>query len=214
MNIKNILFDLDGTLLDTNRLILESWRHTHQRFRNTDFDEAQILSTFGEPLLITVANLFPDIPQEETVSAYREYQTGRFEEMLDIFPGVQEMLFTLFEKGYKLGVVTSRLRASSYRGLEKYGILPYFSCVITADDCEKYKPDPEPINRALLQMNIRPEETVMVGDSMFDIKCAQNAGVRSVYVSWSAAQPDLGGEVRPDFIVHSAEEIIHLIEGQ
>jgi pyrophosphatase PpaX len=211
MSIKNILFDLDGTLLDTNRLILESWRHTHMTFKNVDIDEAQILATFGEPLFITVAKLFPDVEADGPVKVYREFQLGRFEEMLEIFPGVQETLDTLYKSGYQLGVVTSRLRESTYRGLNKYGLVPYFSCIITADDCKKYKPDPEPVNRALEKMGIHADETIMVGDSIFDIQCAQNAGVRAAYVAWSAAKPDFGGGTKPDFIVQSADEILRIL---
>lgn len=213
MKVKTILFDLDGTLLDTNRMIIESWKHTHRQLKQIEKDEAEIIATFGEPLKQTLASEFPDVPVEKSAKIYREFQAGRFFEMLDIFPGIPEMLEALKTKGYQMGVVTSRLKESSIRGLQKYDLLPYFDGIVTADDCDKHKPDPEPILKALEMLGAKPEETVMVGDSIFDIGCAQNAGTRSVYVAWSITQPDFAGDVKPDYIAHSAREIVDIIAG-
>ncbi len=88
MKATTVLFDLDGTLLDTNKMIIESWKHTHRTLRQIEKDEAEIVATFGEPLRQTLEKEFPDIPFDDSAKVYREYQTARFLEMLGVFPGV------------------------------------------------------------------------------------------------------------------------------
>lgn len=84
------------------------------------------------------------------------------------------------ERGEKTGLVTSRLAYTTKQGLEKYDLKDYFDVVVTAEDTKKHKPDPEPVNIALAKLDSRPEHSLMLGDTMFDILCAKNAGVTSV----------------------------------
>ena len=100
-----------------------------------------------------------------------------------------------------------------WKGLEKYDLKDYFDVVVTAEDTKKHKPDPEPVNIALAKLDSRPEHSLMLGDTMFDILCAKNAGVTSVLVGWSLAlkSGDDFGEDAPDHVIRKAAELLELL---
>lgn len=211
--IDTVLFDFDGTVMNTNDVIINSWQHTFRTLENREEDEAKIIATFGEPLQVTMEKLFPNVPVEESIQVYRSYHYDNFGELISLFPGMKELIAELKKRGYKLGMVTSRLRRTTEQGMEKYGIMEYFDTVVTADDTDKHKPDPEPINIALEKLGSVPEKSIMLGDTMFDILCAKNAGVKSVLVSWAMAvtEEDKNGPNRPDYIIDKAEDLLGLI---
>lgn len=208
-----ILFDFDGTVMNTNEVILRSWQHTFQTIENRQEDEAKIIETFGEPLEVTMRKFFPDMPVDEAVEIYRSYHRDNFGDLITVFPGMKELLAEVKRLGYKTGLVTSRLLHTTKQGLEKYGLEEYFDVVVTADDTKKHKPDPEPINIALAKLHSAPESSIMLGDTMFDLLCAKNAGVASVLVSWSLALQagDDFGEAAPDHIIEKAEDLLELL---
>ncbi|WP_324825399.1 pyrophosphatase PpaX [Sinanaerobacter sp. ZZT-01] len=204
-----VLFDFDGTIMDTNDIIIKSWQHTFQTLEGRERSLEEILETFGEPLRITMERVLPDFDTEKAIEIYRSYQFEHYRELIELFPGMKELIEGLKQKGYKLGVVTSRLRNSTEIGLKKYGLIGYFDTIVTADDTNKHKPDPEPIRIALEKLNSEPQETIMIGDSMFDVLCAQNAGVEAVLVSWAMAtdaQSKLQ-DVKPEHVIEKAEEL-------
>lgn len=211
--IDTILFDFDGTVMDTNEVIIQSWQHTFRTLENREEDLDKIIKTFGEPLEVTMRNLFPQVPVEESIAIYRSYHYDNFGELIHVFPGMKELIENLKRRGLKLGMVTSRLKKTTMQGLEKYSLAQYFDTVVTADDTTKHKPDPEPVNIALEKLESRPENSIMVGDTMFDILCARNAGVKSVLVSWALAvtEEEKNGPDGPDHVIEKAEDLLELI---
>lgn len=211
MTIKNILFDLDGTLLDTNELIIQSFKHTYKTHLNKDVDKDEIIKSFGEILKITLDREFGEY-SDEAIKTYRNFQIGNFEKLIAIHQGVKEGIIELHRQGYKLGVVTSRLNESAIRGLKHFGLMEYFQSIIGADDTDKHKPDPIPAFMALKELGGKPEETMIIGDSPFDILCGKNAGIKSVAVGWSALPMDIILKYEPDYVVDSMKELLTLIE--
>ena len=211
--IDTVIFDFDGTVMDTNNGILNSWQHTFRTLENREEKPETIIKTFGEPLELTMKNFLPDVPVEESIAIYRSYHYDNFGKLISVFPGMKELIRELKDKNYKLGLVTSRLRKTTMQGLEAYDLLPYFEVIVTADDTTKHKPDPEPLNIALEKLGAAPENSVMVGDTMFDILCARNAGVKSVLVSWSMAvtEEEKNGPDRPDYIIEKAEDLKEIL---
>ncbi|HYE68930.1 MAG TPA: pyrophosphatase PpaX [Anaerovoracaceae bacterium] len=214
-NFNTVLFDFDGTIMDTNSVILQSWQHTFRTVEGKERPDEDILETFGEPLHITMEKLLPQISVEEGSQIYREYHYDNFIELIEVFPGILGLLEELKARGYKTGIVTSRLRRTTDMGLKKYDMEQYFDVVVTCDDTDKYKPDPEPVNIALERLGSKPEDAIMVGDSMFDILCARNAGVKAALVSWALAinDEDKAGENAPDYIIEKAEDLLKILEG-
>ena len=212
--INTVLFDFDGTIMDTNSVIMQSWQHTFRTVEGKERPEEDIIGTFGEPLYVTMEKLLPQISVEEGAEIYRSFHHDNFIDLIDIFPGILELLEELKARGYKTGIVTSRLRHTTEIGLNKYDMEQYFDVIVTCDDTDKHKPDPEPVNIALERLGSKPEEAIMVGDSMFDILCAKNAGVKAALVSWALAvsEEDKNGENAPNYIIEKAEDLLDLLE--
>lgn len=214
--ISAVLFDFDGTLMDTNDIILKSWQHTFRHVLGREEDEEVLLNTFGEPLALTMQNFFGVEGEalQECMDIYRSFQKDTFLDSIALFPGITEMLQELKDAGFTLALVTSRLKETTLQGVEKFGLAPYFDVIVTANDCTKHKPDPQPINITLEKLGISPEEAVMLGDTVMDMGCARNAGVISVLVGWSAALPEhkITPEDRPDHIIRSADALLPLLE--
>lgn len=211
--INTVLFDFDGTIMNTNNVIIQSWQHTFRTVEGKERPIEEIVKTFGEPLAITMKKVLPQIPEEEGIAIYRGYHFDKFAELITVFPGVLELLGDLKEKEYKVGLVTSRLWNTTKIGLEKFDMGKYFDTIVTCDDTNKHKPDPEPVNIALERLNAKPPEAIMLGDSMFDILCARNAGVRAALVGWALAVSDEEkiGANAPDHILERAEDLFNII---
>ena len=212
--ITTVLFDYDGTLMDTNDIIIQSWQHVFRTLTGAESDVKQILASFGEPLRETMRRFFPDSDLEACVELYRSYQVSFYQEKVRMFPGTEALIRNLKERGIKLAVVTSRLRPTTIEGLEKYGLSERFDCIVTADDTQKHKPDPEPVLIALQRLKRPPQEALMVGDSMFDMRCGQGAGVGTVLVNWAMAaqtQQEISG-FSADYCIDRPEALLEIID--
>ncbi len=214
-NIDTVLFDFDGTVMNTNDVILQSWQHTFRTLRGREEDPEVLLKTFGEPLETTMKKFFPEIPVEESIKVYRSFHYDNFGDLISVFPGMDDLIAEVKRRGYRLGLVTSRLYNTTMQGLEKYGLKEYFDVIVTANDTTKHKPDPEPVNITLEKLGAKPENSIMLGDTLFDLLCAKNAGIRSVLVSWSLAlsgktKEDLG-DAAPDYILEKPEDLLEII---
>lgn len=214
--VNTVMFDFDGTIMDTNDIILNSWNYTFNKLRGHDADKKLMLEHFGEPLELSMKKFFDaDGDQvKEYIDIYRSYQTDNFVNEIKLFPGVIEMLESLKNSGYTLALVTSRLKHTTMQGVEKFRLDKYFDVVITANDCTKHKPDPQPVNITLEKLNKTAEEAVMVGDTVMDLGCAKNAGVISVLVGWSMALPPekVTDEAAPDYILRDAADMLPFLE--
>lgn len=214
--INTVLFDFDGTVMDTNDIIIRSWQHTFRTIEGKERPLADILTTFGEPLLITMAKLFPQMTVEEGAEIYRDYMKQHYNVLIRPFPGMRELFEALKIRGQKLGLVTSRAGETTRAGLEQFDLLQYFDCIITCDDTNKHKPDPEPILIAMDRLGSKPSETIMVGDTTFDLLSAKNAGVKSVLVGWQMAlsEEEIQGPEGPDYVAMHTEDLLKIIDGK
>jgi pyrophosphatase PpaX len=213
--IDTVLFDFDGTIMDTNNLIIQSWQHLFRALTGNDGPMDRILHSFGEPIEDTVVKFFPDRDRDEVIQTYRAYHNEVFEDSIELFPGIVDLLKELKSEGYTLGMVTSRLHRTAKKGMEKYDLLRYFDSFVTVEDTENPKPDPAPILLSLDNLGKSPEHVIMVGDTLHDIRCARNAGVLSVLVSWTLAVPEhkRTGADRPDFILETPMELLDVLRG-
>ena len=201
MKKKYFIFDFDGTLANTNNIIIASWQATFEHYLGHTLPVREIEATFGEVLVNTIDRLIPDAPANEVVDYYRAYQDSHQQDYeVYVFEGVKELLEQLRERGCIIGVGTSRTAYSFWNYMKKLGIDVYVDEVVTINDVTSHKPDPETINAVLKKMMVHAGEpydigsgipdsvrdaAVMVGDTKFDIGCANNAGVDSVMIGWS-----------------------------
>ena len=211
--IKAVLFDFDGTIMDTNTIILKSWQHTFNTVLGRDPVHEEIVATFGEPLDVTMAKLFPDRDTHEMVETYRNYQRHIYRDAITMFPGTKEVILELKNRGYLVGIVTSRLWSSTTQGLYKFDIADMFDAVVSAEDTTIHKPDPTPCLLCLEKLGVKPEEAIMVGDSKFDILCARNAGVKSVLVAWTiSVNEEQRKTMAPEDYIDDAMQLLDIVE--
>ena len=214
--IDTVLFDFDGTIMDTNDVIIGSWQHVYKTLRGEEGDLTYILSTFGEPLEYSMENSFPEVSKEVSVKIYRDWQKEHFLDMIHLFPGVEEMLAEVKARGYRTGIATSRLSESLHRALSHFDLYKYFDAIVAVEDIEETKPAPDTVFKALDKLSARIENAIMMGDSRLDILCARNAGVPSILVGWSATlagktKEDFAPGEAPDFIIQKPEELFEII---
>ncbi len=185
MKKKHIVFDFDGTIFNSNQVILESWQEVYRYYTGKEADEAVIYRTFGETLRYSLSKAFPQANPDEAVQIYREFQEAHYKEMTGLFDGVREMMDQLRSTGHTLSIATSRVKATTLEYLEMLGLSNYFDALVTCDDTDKHKPDPTPLLMVLDKLRARREDSIMLGDTKFDIGCCNNAGVDSILVGWS-----------------------------
>lgn len=177
-----ILFDLDGTLLDSVSIILNATKQVFTEMQ-LPYDEAAIRKSIGIPLVVQAVEWAGD-RAEEFRERYRPIYNSLQEEHAHLFPNTYEMLQTIRREGLLTGVVTSKGARGTRRALDKTGISGLFDTVVTADDVVLHKPHPDPILKALADLSLEPHEALYVGDSLFDAEAADAAGVDMAGVSW------------------------------
>lgn len=208
--IKAVLFDLDGTLIDTNNLIIQSFKHTYKKHLNEDVPESEILMYFGEPLLDTLARYDKD-NAHILIQTYRAYNEAIHDELTKEIAGVKETLRELKALGIKLGVVTSKRGELAERGLKLFNLQDFMEVIVTPEHTAKHKPDAEPVLKACELLKIQPEEALMVGDSHFDILCGNNAGAKTCLVKYTALPVEKIMIHNPDFAVDEIKDILEIV---
>lgn len=204
-----VLFDLDGTLVNTVPLIVESYRVAFREVLGRDVDETWVRPYVGRTLDDVFAEL--DLPVEPLISAYRRFNLANLERLQLDYDGVPEMLHALRVAGAMLGVVTSKNRPTAERSLAASGLSQAIELVTAQADTELHKPHPEPLLHALRHLGRRADECVYVGDSMWDLQAAQAAGMAAIGVTWGAGlRPDLES-VQPDAVVDTPAELLSLL---
>ncbi|MCU9612927.1 pyrophosphatase PpaX [Caldibacillus lycopersici] len=209
-NIDTILFDLDGTLVNTYELIIQSFLHTFDTYAPNQYRREDCIPFIGPTLEDTFHSVLPE-KAEEMREYYRTYNLEKHDELIQEFDGVYETLKYLYERGYKLAVVTTKMKDTAIKGLEVTNLKPFFSEIVGLDDITNAKPDPEPIYKALELLNSTPEKAMMVGDSHHDILAAKNAGVKSVGVSWSIKGKEYIEKHNPDFLIDNMKELLTIV---
>ncbi|WP_047980809.1 pyrophosphatase PpaX [Ornithinibacillus contaminans] len=210
MNIRTILFDLDGTLIDTNELINASFFHTFNEY-GLRFSDEEILAFNGPPLKETFEKIDLD-KAEAMITTYRSHNLAHHDEYVKTFPNVKETLQLLKDNGISLGIVTTKMRKTAIRGLKFTGIDSYFDTIIAIDDVTNAKPHPEPVLQAMKALNAERETTLMVGDNSHDIESGQNAGVLTAGVAWSLKGEKVLKSYQPTYMLHDMHDLLKLIE--
>jgi pyrophosphatase PpaX len=198
-----VLFDLDGTLIDTTPLIMESFRHTFLYHFDYKISDEELLEFLGIPLRKPFEDRYPGM-EEILIKTYKEFNERKHDAYVGIFIGIEKLLSELKEKGVRTGIVTSKRRELALRGMQLFGIDRDMSVFVYMEDTIRHKPEGDPILKALEQLPYVEKESVLyVGDSSYDILCAKNAGVKSAAVAWSYIPRPSLEEYKPDLFLES-----------
>ncbi|MCP3031389.1 pyrophosphatase PpaX [Halobacillus sp. A1] len=212
MSINTILFDLDGTLIDTNELIIASFTHTLGQYAERPYSREEILEFIGPPLRESLSKVNP-IRVDEMVETYREHNTKNHDEYVTAYEGVVDTVKTLKGQGYRLGIVTTKMRHTVEMGLALTGLEGVFETVVTLDDVHHAKPHPEPVIKALEALNGTAAQSLMVGDNTHDIEAGKNAGTKTAGVVWSVKGRQVLDDLNPDFMLHKMDDLIEILGG-
>jgi pyrophosphatase PpaX len=212
MRFAVLLFDLDGTLIDSGPIILASMKHASVTVLGREPDEELVRAAIGGPGLIAqMRDLDPD-RVDELVDAYRAHNEPLHAE-LEAFPGVLELLPVLRAEGRTLGIVTAKRLRTVDLALDRFPLLrETMDVVIGAEDTERHKPEPDPLLEALRRLDASPADAAYVGDSPFDIAAGKAAGTFAIGVSWGGIHSDevlLAEE--PGAFVYSPEELLDVV---
>jgi pyrophosphatase PpaX len=211
VRFETVLFDLDGTLVDSAALILSSFRHATRSVLGRVIPDDVLMANVGGHGLRAQMEAFDDEHVDELVSVYREHNHAAYRDV-HAFPGIDQLLERLRGEGRRLGVVTVKSRATTELTFELLAFGRYFDAVVTGDDTERHKPDPEPLLRALAELGSTSDSAAYVGDSPFDIQAAKAAGTFAVAVGWGGIHPKERLEAQsPDRFVETPAELASIL---
>ncbi|WP_431027869.1 pyrophosphatase PpaX [Lysinibacillus sp. LZ02] len=209
--IKALLFDFDGTLLDTNELIIETFLHVlNERFPG-QYKAEDCLPFIGPSLKETFDTLTPG-ETEMMITKYREWNLIHHDDLVKEYDGVVETLEKLKEMGVRLVIVSTKRRDSIARGLNILGASHLFEFVVGLEDVTHVKPHPEPILLALEKLGLVKEEVIMIGDNSHDIEGGKNAGVCTAGVSWAFKGRAFLQQFNPDYMLEHMSDLISIVK--
>ena len=182
---QGVLFDLDGTLVDSLELILSSYRHTMSQHLGREMPDEEWLNTMGKPLKVQLQS-FADTPEqlEAMFQTYIAHNEAHHRRLIRSFPRVKETVTALKQAGLKLAVVTSKIRDHALRELRTVELEGLFDGLVSASDVQRPKPDPQPVVLALKSIEVAASEALVVGDSLYDMLSARAANVDSAAALW------------------------------
>ncbi len=207
-----VLFDLDGTIIDSIGLLLACMNHTFEG-RDPRPTEAEWIAGLGTPL---PEQMTPFITSEEDrqqlIQRYRDFQHEHHDRLMATYPGVAETLADLKDRGHPMGVVTSKGNAMMDRGLRYIGADKYMRVAIGFDSCSIHKPDPFPVLLAVGKLGYTPSDSVFVGDSPHDIKAGNAAGVTTVAALWGPFAREMLEPYKPSYFLDDISGLPALLD--
>ena len=208
-NIRAVLFDIDGTLLNTFEFIYGSFEHALALHGYEPVTREHISATMGGPLTDCYRALVAGCDADILAESHRQFQADHLE-LVELFPSTIAVLDELKRRSMKLGAITSRSLRTSVKSMEVTGLVGYFDIILSAEDVINHKPHREPLDKAMAALGVSPHETVMVGDTTADIHAGKNAGTHTI-----AALYGFGGAglvtTQPDVSIEELGEILELV---
>jgi pyrophosphatase PpaX len=212
MKVNTLLFDLDGTLVDTNGIIVKALQVVFGEFL-PDVEATMDLmkECIGPPLEVSFARFEQPETVQKMIRRYREYYKAHEHLYYSIYPNVIDVLSRLKQQGYYIGIVTSKFRDAALPSMVHFGIDQFIDAFVGLDDVTHAKPHREPVDVALAQI---PNHTgaIMIGDNDSDIKSGQNAGIYSAGVAWAFKGRELLEAVHPDYLLEDMTDLYDILD--
>lgn len=208
-DITTLLFDFDGTLLDTNELIIQTFMSVLGEHFPGEYGREDVLHFIGPSLEQTFSRIAPD-KVSELSDQYRRLNRTLHDELVSEYDGVAETLRTLKSRGLKMAIVSTKREETILHGLKLMGVHDVFDVLVALDHVQNPKPHPEPLELALRLLEADQHEALMIGDNSHDIEGGKNAGVRTAGVAWTAKGEEFLASFEPDFMLQHISDLLEL----
>jgi pyrophosphatase PpaX len=205
-----VVFDLDGTIVDSVELIIVSFQHAIREVLGREISREDSIVWVGRPLLEQMEMFSPE-HAEELVRVYREFNHREHDRMLKLYDGVLNLLDRLQQAGVKVGLVTSKSRFTTQMAFDLTGIESYFDASVCSDESPGNKPSAVPILFCLQQLGVEPDRAAYVGDSPTDMQAAHAAHVDAIAVTWGVFDSAALEAEKPDVLVHTVPELAEVL---
>jgi pyrophosphatase PpaX len=203
-----LLFDLDGTLIDSIELIMRSMRHAFDGYGPGTPTDDEWRALIGRPLVDSFREFVPEAPDvDRLIGRYREYQLEHHDRLVRPYDGIVAAIQGFAAAGHPMALVTSKADWLAVRALVHVGLDAAIPVVVGCDSCTRHKPHPEPVERALALLRSAPADAIFVGDSPHDVESGRAAGVRTIGVTWGAATGDDLARAGADTVIHEVEQL-------
>ncbi len=208
-----VLFDMDGTLLDSISLIVESAVFAFDGREGPRPTRAEWQALIGTPLDAMLKPWSVDDADAALVKArYRQFQLENHDRFVRLYDGVPEVLAELHQRGHPMAIVSSKLDAGIRRSMDHFDLTKYFDAIIGIEHTQHHKPHPEPVHFALTRLGVQTTDAIFVGDSPHDVEAGNAAGVPVVAVTWGAYTRDEIAPARPTHWLDTMPDLLHAIE--
>ena len=209
--MKALLFDFDGTLLDTNDLIIQTFMHVLEEKFPGQYSTTDCMKFIGPSLKQTFEEITPH-EVDDMITKYRQWNEEHHDELVKEYDAVVSTLTQLKEQGIRLAIVSTKRRETIFKGLKLMGVTDLFEFVIGIDDVVNVKPDPEPVLLAIEKLGVSKEDVMMIGDNYHDIEAGQNAGVKTAGVAWSIKGEEFLKQYNPDYILQHMTDLFAIVK--
>ncbi|MBV6522262.1 MAG: Pyrophosphatase PpaX [Gemmatimonadaceae bacterium] len=208
-----VLFDLDGTLIDSIELIVSAARHAFASRNGPAPSEDEFKAGIGQPLTTQFAP-YVRTPAEldALIAAYRGFQIANHDRLTTLYDGIDAAVGELRQRGHRLGIVTSKADAIARRSLRHVGLEDAIEVLVGCDATSRHKPHPEPVLHAMERLRSTPQRSVFIGDSPYDVQAGNAAGVATVAVTWGAFRRDTLAAAGPSYVLERPHDIPLLID--
>lgn len=208
-DITTLLFDFDGTLLDTNELIVQTFLSVLGEHFPGEYGREDVLHFIGPSLEQTFTKIAPG-KVSELSDQYRRLNRTLHDELVSEYDGVAETLRTLKSRGLKMAIVSTKREETILHGLKLMGVHDVFDVLVALDHVQNPKPHPEPLELALRLLEADQQGALMIGDNSHDIEGGKNAGVRTAGVAWTAKGEEFLANFEPDFMLQHISDLLEL----
>lgn len=205
---------MDGTLTQTNRLIFDSFNYIALKYEGKKYSEPEITAMFGPPEEGALVNIVGREKIGQAMKEYLEFYSANHNALAQLFPGIKDVVIDLKKRGVHVALFTGKGIDTTSITLDKFGLTPYFDYVVTGSDVVNHKPSAEGIHKIIQYFRLQPDEVLMVGDAVADVKASREAGAKIAAVLWDSYGKEKVLQMKTDYVFHDVREFSEWLRGQ
>lgn len=213
MSFKGYIFDIDGTITATNKLIFATFNHVAEKYLNKNLTDSEIIALFGPTEDVILKDWMGKNYEKARIDYYNFYDLNH-DKLASPYPGIIEVIKNIKQHNIPLGIYTGKGRISTEITLNKIGLLDFFDLIISGDDVEHHKPSPEGIIKFAKKFNISTTEILMIGDAPADIIAAKTAGAKVASVLWDSYALDTIKRLKANYYFYTVDELNAFVKRQ